>query len=254
MAATKLHEPARTGHRTVEGDVGVRQAFSMLWSVRSLRRIWLAFPFIAFFAIGLGQIMSLYYKDVFDVSAGARGVIQAFDAPFIVFGLVMGTPVIDRVMATDPGRVLRMIGLAVLAIAVFIFGIAVAPALWVAIVFTYAINIVGTVLYAGGFAVISLVAPPEVRASAFAFFNISSLLGIVSLPFVGIVGDALGLRYGLAFLTPMVCLGSAILASAGRFVNDDIARVNPERAKGANGANGDVGAVILPPSPPGPAE
>jgi MFS family permease len=245
LAAVMLHEPKRTGHRTVEGDVRLRKAFSMLWSVRTLRQIWFAFPFIAFVVIGMSRIMSLYYADIFGVDARGRGVIQAFDAPFIVLGLLIGTRIIDRNMAIDPGRIMRTIGMAVAAVAVFMLGIAVAPSLLVAVGFSYAINTLGTTLYAGGFAIVSLVAPPEARASAFAFFNVASLLGIVSLPIVGIIGDSVGLRYGLAVLTPMVLIGSAILARAGRFVNEDMRRVHPE---------GGEWQVMLPPSPPGPAE
>jgi len=248
-ALTRLREPERTGALTIAGNINVRRAFRILWGVKSLRRIWLAFPFVSFFAIALGQIMALYYDEIFNVTEEGRGVIQAFDAPFIVLGLVLGAPLIDRGMHADPGRVMRMIGLAVLCVGVFILGIATAPALWVAVVFTYAINVLGTVLYAGGFALVSLVGPPEVRASAFAFFSISSLLGIVALPMVGIVGDALGLRWGLAFLIPMVVIGSAILASAGRFVNEDIIRVNPDGLRKTPEPH-----VIPPPSPPGPAE
>jgi branched-chain amino acid transport system ATP-binding protein len=249
FAVSRLHEPPRTGKRIVEGDVSLTHAFRILWGVKSLRRIWLAFPFISFFALALGQIMALYYDEIFNVNAAGRGVIQSLDAPFIVLGLVLGSPLIDRGMHSDPGRVMRMIGLAVLCVGVFILGIAIAPALWIAVVFTYAINVLGTVLYAGGFALVSLVGPPEVRASAFAFFSISSLLGVVALPLVGIVGDALGLRWGLSFLIPMVLIGSAILASAGRFVNEDIARVNPFGLEKTPEPH-----VIPPPSPPGPAE
>jgi branched-chain amino acid transport system ATP-binding protein len=244
-AATRLHEPARTGHRSEEGDVRLRRAFSMLWSVRTLRRIWFAFPFISFVVIGMSQIMSLYYKDVFNVSVEGRGAIQAFDAPFIVLGLVIGAPIIERRMSSDPGHLMRIIGLAVVSIGVFMVGIAVAPQLWIAVFFSWGISVLGTVLYAGGFAVLSLVAPPEARASAFACFNIASLLGIVALPVVGIVGDAVGLRWGLAVLAPVILIGSVILASAGQFVNEDIKRIHPE------GAHPDV---MLPPAPPGPPD
>lgn len=245
LAVVKLKEPERTGHRTVEGEVLLRRAFSMLWAVKTLRRIWFAFPFIAFVVIGMAQIMSLYYNDIFGVDEAGRGVIQAFDAPFIVLGLLIGTRLIDRRMAIDPGSIMRTIGKAVALVAVFVLGIAVAPNLWVAIAFSYAINTLGTTLYAGGFAIVSLVSPPEARASAFAFFNVASLLGIVSLPIVGMVGDALGLRVGLAVLTPVILCGSAILASAGRFVNVDIRSVHPEDG---------TWEVLPPPSPPGPAE
>jgi branched-chain amino acid transport system ATP-binding protein len=227
LTLVKLREPERTGHRVIEGRVRFRDAFRTLWRVQTLRRIWVAFPFLSFVAIGLGQLFSLYYKDVFDVPASTRGLIQSFDTPFIVLGLVLGTPLIDRGLKEDAGFVMRRIGLAAACIAVFIFGAAVAPRLWIGVACAYGIQIVATVLFAGGFAIVSLVSPPEARASAFAFFNVSSLLGILALPFVGIVGDALGLRTGMALLSPVLLIGGAIIASAGRFVNDDIDRVNP---------------------------
>ena len=227
LAVTKLREPPRTGHRLVEGRVPFRVAFRTLWGVPTLRRIWLAFPFISFVAIGLNQLFSLYYSDVFDVPASTRGVIQAFDAPFIVLGLLLGTPFIDRGIGTDAGRVMRRIGGAAGIIGIFILGAAGAPWLAMGVFCSYAINIMAIPLYAGGFAIVSLVAPPEARASAFAFFNISALLGIVALPYVGIIGDALGLRVGMAMVTPMLVIGALILASAGRNVNADIERVHP---------------------------
>lgn len=229
IAAIVLREPPRTGRHLSEGVPRFRDAFRVLWGVRTLRRIWFAFPFLAFVTIGLSPLFALYYDELFGVSEAGRGAIQAFDAPFIVLGLVLAAPRVDRGMSSDPGRVMRRIGLAAGSISLLILGAASAPRLWVGIVFAYALVALGAVLLAGGIAIVSLVAPPEARASAFAFFNISSLLGAVSLPIVGAVGDAVGIRWGMAVLTPMIVIGGFIVASAGRFVNQDIARVHPDR-------------------------
>jgi branched-chain amino acid transport system ATP-binding protein len=229
IAAVVLREPPRTGVHLSQGVPRFRDAFRVLWGVRTLRQIWFAFPFLAFTTIGLAPLFALYYDDLFGVSASARGVIQAFDAPFIVAGLLLAAPRIDRGMSKDSGRVMHRIGLAAVTIAVLILGAATAPRLWVGIVFAYSIVALGAVLLAGGIAIVSLVAPPEARASAFAFFNISALLGAVSLPIVGAISDAVGIRWGMAVLTPMMVIGGLFVASAGRFVNDDIARVNPDR-------------------------
>lgn len=241
-----LREPPRTGESLSEmPSKRLTDAFRLLWSVRTLRWIWLAFPFIAFVALGMSQIMSLYYAEIFGVPVRTRGFIQSLDAPFIVLGLVVGSPLIDRGIAADPGRVMRFIGLGAATIALFILGIAVAPALWVGVGFNYAINSLSFVLYAGGFAVVSLTAPPEARASAFAFFNISSLLGIVAIPAVGQIGDAVGLRWGLAALVPILFVGALVLARSGRYANADIDRVNPRREVPPE-------AQVMPPPPPAP--
>lgn len=237
VAVLALREPERTGQRLSPGE-GVprfREAFRTLWRVRTLRRIWLAFPFLSFVALGLSSLFSLYYEEVFAIGETGRGFIRAFDSPFIVLGLVLGSPLIDRGLVEDAGKLMRRIGLATASIALLIFGVAVAPAIGVAIAFGYAISTLATVLFAGGTAMVSLVAPPEGRAFAFAFFNISALLGVIALPISGILGDLFSLRVGIAALTPVLLVGALLIASAGRTAHADIEAVNGPRPKPAEG-------------------
>lgn len=230
FAFAKLQEPERTGSRLAHGRVGFRDAFRTLWGVRTLRRLWLTFPFLAFVAIGLAPLLALYYSDVFDVPPGPRGVIQSFDAPFIVLGLLVGSRIMDRLIAGDAGRALRLVALAAGTIAIFILGAAWAPRLWIGIACAYSIQVLATVLLSGGISIVSLVSPPESRASAFALFEMFSLVGVLALPLVGVVGDAFGIRTGMAILAPVLLIGSVLVATAGRFVNADIARIYPDHA------------------------
>lgn len=232
IALLALREPDRTGSRLVEGRPRFRVAFRTLWGVRTLRRLWMAFPFLAFVAIGLTPLLALYYSDVFDVRPAMRGVIQSFDTPFILLGLIVGSTLIDRGIVGDTGRAVRYFGLAALPIGVFILGLAWAPRLWIGIVCAYAIQVFATVLISGGVALVSLVSPPESRTSAFALFEIVSLLGVIALPIVGRVGDALGIRTGIAILAPMLFIGSLIVVSAGKFASADVARIYPDHGTG----------------------
>ncbi len=235
IAVLKLREPERTGQTLVEGDVRFKEAFRSLWGVRTLRRLWMAMPFLAVVVIGLSPLLSLYYDEVFGVPVQMRGIIQAFDGPFLVVGLIAGSVFIDRGLFRDAGRALRIIGMAAACIALLILGLAWAPTLWLGILFNYSINILAPVLLTGGIVIVSLTAPPESRATAFAFFEIFALLGVIALPVVGIVGDAFegsaGIRAGMTILVPALLIGSAIVVSAGRFVRDDIARIYPEYGK-----------------------
>jgi MFS family permease len=238
IAIRMLREPERTGQRLVQGDVRLREAFRSLWRVRTLRRLYMAVPFLAVVIIGLAPLLSLYYDEVFGVRVAARGIIQALDAPFTVVGLAIGAVLIDRGLLRDAGRALRIIGMAAAGIGLLIVGLAWAPALWIGITFNYAINVLAPVLLTGGIVIVSLVSPPESRASAFALFEIFSLFGVIALPIVGRVGDAFGIRAGIAILTPALLIGSAIVVSAGRFVKDDIGRIYPDYGKA--GAEGPV--------------
>ena len=50
-------------------------------------------------------------------------------------------------------------------------------------------------------------------------------------PIVGVVGEAYGIRTGLAILAPALFIGSSIVASCARFVRDDIKRIYPDYGK-----------------------
>ncbi|HYZ94117.1 MAG TPA: MFS transporter [Actinomycetota bacterium] len=228
VAMVALKNPEPTGSRLVEGRPNFRTAIGSLLGIRTLRRLVIAFPFLAFVAIGLQPLFALYYSDVFNVGPGARGVIQSFDTPFILLGLVVGSTLIDRGIAGDAGRAVRYFGLGALPIAVFILGAAWAPSLWIGIVCAYSIQVFATVLISGGVAIVSLVSPPESRASGFALFEIVALLGVIALPIVGRVGDSFGIRTGMAVTAPMLVVGALIAASAGRFANDDVRRIYPD--------------------------
>lgn len=220
-----LREPARTGRGLTSGMPTFRRGAALLWQIGTLRRIWLSIPFLASASIGLGFLLSLYYQELFGVGVRQRGLIGAFDAPFIVAGLLVGAPLIDRGLATDPARVMRRIGAAAAAIALLVVGLAVAPTLWIAVALAYLMVGMASVLLAAGTAIVSLVAPPEARAAAFAFYGVFALIGIVVLPVVGVVGDAAGLRWGVAVLAPTVVAGAVILRTAHRFVAADMAAV-----------------------------
>lgn len=223
-AFARLREPERTGRRHSEAIPSFRDGFRILWGVRTLRRLWLAFPFLAAVAIGLSPLFSLFYDEIFEVGVRGRGVIGAFDAPFIVAGLLIGTPLIDRGIRSDAGRTMRRIGLTTITITLLICGVAASPWLGLAIAFHYGIVALSIILLAGGTAIVSLVAPPDGRGVAFALFSLFSLVGVVALPVVGVLGDTVGLRWGMAALSPILVFGALIVASAGRFVAGDMAR------------------------------
>lgn len=189
-------------------------------------------PFLAFVTIGLQPLMSLYYRRVFGVPVEQRGIIQAFDSPFTVIGLAIGAVMIDRGVIKDAGRALRVIGLCAASIAILIAGVALAPNVVIGVAFNYGTNVLGPILFTGGIVIVSLVAPPESRSSAFALFEIFALIGVIALPIVGAVADAVGgaqgIRAGLGVLPPVLLIGSAIVVSAARFVKADIARIYPD--------------------------
>lgn len=223
--ALRLREPERTGAGLVPPG-NFRQSMAAVWAVPTLRRIWASIPLLGSAAIALTFLLSLYYEEVFGVGVRLRGALQAFDAPFIILGLAVASPLIDRGLVADPARVVRRIGLAAASIGLLVAALAAAPTVWAAAAIAYAIVALAVVLVTGGVTVISMVAPAEVRATAFAFYGIFALFGVAGLPIVGMVGDMAGLRWGVATMAPIVFAGGLILSTAGRFVVADVRRLS----------------------------
>ena len=75
------------------------------------------------------------------------------------------------------------------------------------------------------FAAVSLVIPPRVRSLGFSIGSLYVLPGVVVLSIIGAIADDSGIRPAMLVLVPVFLIGAVILASAGAFVEDDIAKV-----------------------------
>jgi hypothetical protein len=79
------------------------------------------------------------------------------------------------------------------------------------------------------FALVSIVAPARVRAASFSTISVFAIPGIaIFLPFIGQVSDAMGVQASMVVLVPIAVLASLILASASKFVVDDIAAAHAD--------------------------
>jgi ABC-type branched-subunit amino acid transport system ATPase component/MFS family permease len=210
---------------TEEEPTNFSESWRTLMAVRSLRRFYLSLPFFFASLSGLGQFLSLYYDEVFGLGAGQRGLVLAFDEPFAVIGLIVGAPLLQRALNKRPAAGMRVIAAAGAAIAVLLAVQAIAPTLWIAIPASYTRAALGAILIPGIYAVLAMCIPSKSRALGFAAGGIFGLLGLILLPFIGAVGDAFGIRYGILMLLPVYLTGSAILYSCAKFIDSDIAKV-----------------------------
>jgi MFS family permease len=127
----RLHEPVR-GHyerkamgasaevaNTEEVAPSWAESFRIVWQVRTLRRIFVALPFVAVAIVGLSTLSGLYYDEVFNLDERARGFTAAGLEGVAQFaGLMFGIPLTTRLMAKGPGYVVKFLGRVSLGIAV----------------------------------------------------------------------------------------------------------------------------------------
>ncbi len=197
----------------------------LLWSVRSLRRIWYSLPFVAgVIFVGLGALFSLFYEEEFGLNEAQRGLVSAITEPFQIVGLLVGIPLANKLMRRDPALVLRLLAVMGLVISSAFAGLALAPTLPVVIGLHLFVAGVGAVLQPGAYALVSLVTPPRARSLGFALGGAFVLPGLIAFPVIGAVADSYGVRKALLVLVPLLVIGGFILASAGKFLNADIVR------------------------------
>jgi branched-chain amino acid transport system ATP-binding protein len=226
MMGSELGEPAPLAdvpdETPVEPPPSLGEAWRTVWKVGALRRIFIALPFLAASIAGFASLASLQYQETFHLDALQRAYITAPVEVFDLLGLAVGATIATRLAQRDVGLVFRMLAVASLIAAGFAILFALAPNVPVAFIGNAGIVAALAVVGPGVLASLSLAIPARVRSVGFSIGALFVLPGLLVLPIMGAVGDAIGFRYGLLILVPIFTLGGLIVASAGGLVGRDI--------------------------------
>ena len=198
----------------------------VLAGVQTVRRIWIAAPFLGIALFGVPTLLSLIYEDVFDLSAAQRGAVAAGVEPLQIIGVLLAMPAVSRIAEQRPGFLLSFVAVVGIVDGGLLVLLAYAPHVSVAIaIHALLAASIGT-LAPAFFALVSLVAPPRVRSAAFSTMSLFAIPGVaIVLPVLGAVSDALGIQASMIVLVPMSVAAGLVLASASRFVAADIEAV-----------------------------
>ncbi len=241
LLSLRLREPIRGAHerRAAGADETVAviedrperpwETMRVLGRIPTFRRVWMAVPFLGIALFGVPNLLSLVYEDVFGLNAAVRGVITAAIEPLQILGVVVSLPVVSRIAATRPSFLLRFVAYVGVADGVLLVALAYAPNVAVAVgIHALLAGSIGT-LAPAFFAMISLVAPPRVRAAAFSTMAVFAVPGIaLFLPLIGALSDAFGIQASMLMMVPVSLAAGFILSSAGRTLEDDIDAVRAE--------------------------
>ncbi|HZM39603.1 MAG TPA: MFS transporter, partial [Acidimicrobiales bacterium] len=251
LFALRLHEPVRGVHerraagldeeaaQVPEPPETARSTMATLARVRTIRRIWYAIPFLGVALFGVPNLLSLVYEEVFHLDSLARGAIAAGVEPLQVAGVFLVMPWVARVAMRDPGYLLRFVGLVGVADAVFLVVLAYAPNVWLAIAMHALLaGSIGT-LAPAFFALLSLVAPPQVRSAGLTTIAVFAVPGIaIFFPLIGAISDAYGVQVSMLVMVPVTVIAGFILSTAADLVLPDIAAAHA-------GARARVGAAPI---------
>ena len=210
---------------TEEDSPSFAESWRIVWKIESLRRIWYALPFLAASLIGFVSLASLLYADVFGLDERARGFVAAGVEPLQFVGLVVGARVGTRLIARDPGLVLRFLSVVALVTSGLSVVFALAPTLWLAVLANMLISASLAVIGPGILAALSLAIPPRARSMGFSVASLWVLPGLIVLPLIGWVGDTWGIRQGMLIMTPVFLIGAVVISGAGKVIGADITQV-----------------------------
>lgn len=241
VLALRLREPVRGHHErraagADEAAAVVEEDHEKAWEtmktlgrVRTIRRIWMAVPFLGIALFGIPNLLSLVYEDVFGLNAAARGVIAAGVEPLQIAGVFFGIPLVARIATQRPQFLLRFVAVVGVVDGILIVILAYAPHVAIAIgVHALLAASIGT-LAPAFFALISLVAPPRVRAASFSTMSVFAIPGIgLFLPLIGFISDTLGIQASMVVMVPVSLAAGFILASASKFVVEDMTNAQAE--------------------------
>jgi len=249
VLALRLHEPVRGYHerraagvdeaaaQVADAPEGAWATMRVLRNVRTIRRIWVAVPFLAVALFGVPNLLALIYEDVYGLDSAARGAIAAGIEPLQVLGVFVAMPRVAKLAMRDPGFLLRFVAVIGVVDGVLLVVLAYAPNVAVAVAMHALLAASIGTLAPAFFALISIVAPARVRAASFSTISVFAIPGIaVFLPVIGQVSDSLGIQASMVVLVPIAVVAGFILASASKFVLVDITAAHADTVARQEGA------------------
>ncbi len=201
------------------------EALRMVWTIRSLRRIFMALPFLAASIVGFASLAALQYADTFDLTEIRRAWANVPVQLVELAGIALGARLTTRAFVKGPAAIFNVLGVAAVAASVLAVGFALAPNIWVAVTLHALIAGALVIVGPGVMASLSLAIPPRARSVGFSIGALWILPGLLVIPFVGWVGDNHGFRWGLLAMPPVFLIGGFLLASVRSVIEDDIAQV-----------------------------
>ncbi|MBK6855069.1 MAG: MFS transporter [Microthrixaceae bacterium] len=236
VAGLRLSDPGRGHFERAASDLGTdpsleepppsyAEALRMVWTIRSLRRIFTALPFLAASIVGFASLAALQYAETFHLTEIRRAWANVPVQLVELAGVALGARLTTRAFRKGPAAIFNVLGVAAVAASLLAVGFAMAPNIVVAVAIHSLIAASLVIVGPGVMASLSLAIPPRARSVGFSIGALWVLPGLLVIPFVGWVGDHHGFRVGMLAMTPVFLVGGLLIASVRSVIEEDIAQV-----------------------------
>lgn len=229
-ALLRLREPVRgesvdadlAEKAAAAGSVSFGEARRQLFAIRTLRRVWVAFPVLGIAVISMSQLVSLFFERVYGYGPTGRGVVTFLSGVGIVVGLGVGQRLATRALQGGmPERLATYDGLAIAGIGVGLVGMVVSPFGWLSAVFNLVTGIAIGAYQPCYYTLVGIVSPARVRAQAYAWAILYLGGGALFAPTLADLGESSGYRIALAVLAATLVAGGLVVMTAASSVRRD---------------------------------
>jgi ABC-type branched-subunit amino acid transport system ATPase component/predicted MFS family arabinose efflux permease len=242
----RVREPERGAFERPETaePLPVREVFPRLYAIRSQRYVWFGGVYVVGATLGSTLILPFYFKDTYDIGAFGVGVIGAVAGLGAMVATFIGARIAQDRLNEAPRVGVRWIASVVFVISGVLVLFGLAPTLWIAVPILFVLfalfGLVSPLLAAIG----TLIAPPELRSSAYSIGQVIWLLGAVPALITSLIADGAGYGWAFLFAACVLVRGTFHILTVARYIDADVARRDPKHID--DGARtDDDGSVLL---------
>lgn len=198
------------------------EAWRTVWSIRTLRRFFIAQVWESGADFVFIQLFVLFLFDRYGLTVINLGWLLAGIGVFQIAGGFLGGGVVDVLMKRRPQRVLTFLGILSLTTAIAFIPITTGPDLWILIAFFVVVGFASSLLGPASAVIYAQIVPAHVRTLGGAVQNLADIPGIlIGIAAVGALFERYGYQGTLAALVPLYLIGAVIkLTAAGFFERD----------------------------------
>ena len=247
LASLKVAEPPRGAFERIVRDEPepVKDIFPRLYAIRSLRYTWFAGAWIYGMILGAQVTLAFYFRDVFHIGDFGLGVVGAVGGVGAIIATLVGAKVAQTQLNISAEAGTRWLARLVIVLSGLLVLFAITPTLWLAVPILLVISALfglASPLFA---TVTTLISPPELRSSAYSIGQLFGLVGAIFALIIAGIAQAYGYTWAYLFTAAISLRGAFHIFTAARYVNDDVARLDPDHVDESARIDRDGRKVIL---------
>ena len=209
--------------RIADEPVSLGEGWRIVWSIRTLRRVFIATSFSVIGETIFGLVFIFYLFDKYHLNIQTGGLAFLPSVLSAILGGFIGGGLVDTLTRRNPGRVLLVFGVFNAVTAVAIVAIVASPSLGF-LIGAFCVFSFGGALLGPALAYLFVqITPANIRTLGGAMQGLAGVPAFLfGLPLLNLILNKYTFSYGLLLTVPFYFLSAIVFATAGQFYDFDM--------------------------------